>query len=128
MGNKVVALKKNVIVMSKEEVLAEYKRLSDERSALESQARKLKDQADVFKQQVLDMLNGRTEYRIGRFNIKSADRSRENVNIGDARSTLSPEALAEFENLVTVASWTELKVTIADEVGEILESMEKSNS
>jgi hypothetical protein len=116
-------------VNTQEAMISEYLKLKSEQSVLEASARKAKDDADILKAAIEPFLKVKgVAERIGRFEVISNERSREGVSIKDARKSLSPAARAEFETLVTESSWTELKVKVLDQVGDLMDAVEDSQS
>jgi hypothetical protein len=116
-------------IASREQLIAEYMKMSKERSELESKARKLKAESDKLKAMILPHVKSQPEMKetVGRFMLEVSERSRENVNIKDARASMSPAALAELEKLVTVSQWDELDVDLIDVVGDLIDLVEEGN-
>lgn len=127
------AAKKSIVdlvpMSAREEIVAEYKSIASEKSRLEADARKLKKDAEALKAKVLLFVKDQPEMqaRIGRFNVSAARRTTQSVNIEEARQTFKGEALRVFNSLIRETEWFQVDVDVVDQVGEILDKMEKGS-
>jgi len=129
MSNAAKKLNNIVPIQSREDLVTEYKRLGEEQSKFEAAARKIKSQKESLRDQILGFVKAGNPTQIGRFEVVAREKSSgERVNVSDARKVLPADAIAAFNALVSETKYWEVKVTLIDQVGELMDLAEESDS